>query len=63
MKIQNKETRKFTKALIRYTEHQIADGAFGAGLESYIVDQVQDVVFMLLYDDAKCKRRVNKRLK
>jgi hypothetical protein len=63
MKKQDEETRKFTEALIRYTEHRIAAGEFGAGLEMNLQDQVQDVVFWLLYEEADSARRVKKRLK
>ena len=57
------ETRKFTEALIRYTEQRIAAGDFGAGLEMSIQDQVEDVVFWLLYKKADCGRRIKKKLK
>ena len=59
----DKEHSAFVKSLIEFTQHEIDKGQFGAGLEYYINEMVEDVVYMLLYEDKKATRRVAKRLK
>lgn len=59
----DKEHAVFVKSLIEFTRHEIDKGQFGAGLECYINDMVADVVWMLLYEDKKATRRVEKKLK
>lgn len=59
----DKEHSAFVKSLIEFTQHEIDKGQFGAGLECYINDIVEDVVWMLLYEDKKATRIVKKRLK
>ena len=59
----DKEHAGFVKSLIEFTRHEIDKGQFGAGLECYINEMVEDVVWMLLYEDKQATRRVEKRLK
>ena len=59
----DKEHAEFVKSLIEFTRHEIDKGQFGAGLECYINEMVEDVVWMLLYEDKQATRRVEKRLK
>jgi hypothetical protein len=54
--------QRFTTALVQFTEHLIAQGHFGAGLQMHLEEQVQDVVFMLLYKDKRSTKKVTRRL-
>ena len=61
---QNNMTREqeFTAATIKFVRELEADGWFGAGLEHELDEQVQDVIYMVLYKDRKSTNRVKKRL-
>ena len=52
--------QEFIEATIRFVKELQAEGCFGAGLESLLDDQVEDVVFSVLYKDRGATRRVNK---
>lgn len=52
--------QEFIEATIRFVKELEADGWYGAGLESFIDHQVQDVVYSILYKNASSTRRINK---
>ncbi len=50
-------------ATIQYVEELIAHDRFGAlDIEEEVEHQVRDVVYMLLYEDKKSLKKVDKRL-
>ena len=52
--------QEFIEATIRLVKELEADGWYGAGLESKLDNQVEDVVFSVLYKNGAATRRINK---
>jgi hypothetical protein len=52
--------QEFIEATIRFVKELEADGWYGAGLEAMLDEQVEDVIFSVLYKNASSTRRINK---
>ena len=52
--------REFIEAAIRFVKELEAEGCYGAGLESLLDQQVEDVVYSVLYKNGAATRRINK---
>jgi hypothetical protein len=52
--------QEFIEATIRFVKELEAEGCFGAGLESLLDHQVEDVIYSVLYKDRGATRRINK---
>lgn len=52
--------QEFIEATIRFVKELEGDGWYGAGLESMLDKQIEDVIFSVLYKNAASTRRINK---
>lgn len=52
--------QEFIEATIRFVKELEADGWYGAGLESLLDEQVESVIFSVLYKNGAATRRINK---
>jgi hypothetical protein len=52
--------QEFIEATIRFVKELEADGWYGAGLETMLDEQIEDVIFSVLYKNASSTRRINK---
>ena len=52
--------QEFIEATIRFVKELKADGWYGAGLEAMLDEQIEDVIFSVLYKNASSTRRINK---
>jgi hypothetical protein len=52
--------QEFIEATIRFVKELEADGWYGAGLEAMLDEQIEDVIFSVLYKNASSTRRINK---
>jgi hypothetical protein len=52
--------QEFIEATLRFVKELEAEGWYGAGLESLLDHQVEDVIYSVLYKDRGATRRINK---
>jgi hypothetical protein len=52
--------QEFIEATIRFVKELEVDGWYGAGLEAMLDEQIEDVIFSVLYKNASSTRRINK---
>jgi hypothetical protein len=57
-----KYEKKFIEIALLYVQELIDDGWFGAGLETAVDDDMENVVYYLLYNDKKAKKNITKML-